>query len=65
MKRSKIIAQPPKTIENPNIVHIKLAIIKHPKASQKLTWTIRWAKNVFEVVLPTLYIVKQKKWKFF
>ena len=32
VKRSKIIAQQPKTIKNPNIVSIKLAITENPKS---------------------------------
>ena len=34
VKQSKIIAQQPKTIKNPNIVNIKSAIIEHRKTSK-------------------------------
>ena len=48
-KKSKIIAQQAKTIENPNIVDIRSAIIKHPKTSHKLSKSIKQAKKVSQV----------------
>ena len=41
VKRSKIITQQVKVIENPNIVDIKSFIIEPPKTSHKLFKTIR------------------------
>ena len=49
MKRSKIITQQPKTIENPNIVHMKSVIIEHPKTSYKLSKTLRQVEKAFQV----------------
>ena len=47
-----------KTFENPNIVHIKSIITKHPKTSHKLSKTIKQAEKQ---VLIARYIVIQKK----
>ena len=46
MKRSKIIAEQPKTMENLNIVDIKTAIAKHRRTSHKLSKTIRKTEKV-------------------
>ena len=48
-KKSKIIGQQAKTIENPNIVDIRSAIIKHLKTSHKLPKSIKQAKKVSQV----------------
>ena len=48
-KKSKIIAQQAKTIENPNIVDIRSAIIKHPKTSHKLSKSIKQAKKFSQI----------------
>ena len=49
MKRSKIIIQQPKTLENSNIVDLKSVTIKHPKTSHKLFKAIRQAEEVCQV----------------
>ena len=49
VKRSKKTFQQPKTIENPNTVDIKSAIIKHQKTSNKFTKTIGKAEKVSQV----------------
>ena len=41
VKRSKIIARQPKTLENSNINGFKSVTIEHPKTSHKLSNTIR------------------------
>ena len=46
IKRWKIIFQQPKTVENPNIVEIKSAVIEYVRMSQKLFKNIKEAKNV-------------------
>ena len=49
VKRSKIITQKPKAIENPNIFDMKSVTIEYLKTSRKLSKTIRQAKKVFQV----------------
>ena len=49
VKRSKIVAHQPKTLENPNTVDIKSATIEHPKTDHKLFKTIRQAEKVSQV----------------
>ena len=49
VKRSKIIAQLPKTIGNPKLIDIKSVTTEHPKTSRKLSKTIRQTKRVFQV----------------
>lgn len=46
MKRSKIISNQPKSIENWNIVDFKYIAIEHPKTSPKLSKTVRQAKKI-------------------
>ena len=46
VKRSKIIIQQPKTLENSNIADIESVTIEHPKTSRKLSKTPRQAKKV-------------------
>ena len=41
VKRSKIITQQPKTLENQNLVDIQSIIIEHPKTSRKLSKAVR------------------------
>lgn len=48
VKQSKIIAQQPKNIENPNTVDIKSSISQHPK-TYKLTKTIKQAERVSQI----------------
>ena len=48
VKRSKIITQQPKAIENQNIVYIK-SVTEHPKNSRKLFKAIRQVENVSQV----------------
>ena len=50
VKRSKLITQQRKAIENPNTVDIKSVIIEHLTASRKLfkAIAIRQAKKVFQ-----------------
>ena len=48
-KRSKIINQQLKAIENPNNVDIKSVIIEHPKTFPKLSKTIRQAEKVPQI----------------
>ena len=48
VKRSKIITQQPKAIENQNIAYIK-SVTEHPKNSRKLFKAIRQAENVSQV----------------
>ena len=48
VKRSKIITQQPKTIENSQKSHIK-SVIEHLKISHKLFKTIRQAEKVSQV----------------
>ena len=45
VKQWKIITQQSKTLENPNIVDIKLVIIEHPKTLHKLSKTIRHSQK--------------------
>ena len=49
VKRSKVITQQPKAIENPNIIDVKSVATKHPKTSYKLSKTTRQAKKVSQV----------------
>ena len=49
VKRSKIITQLLKSLENPKIVDIKSVTKEHPKTSCKLSKTIRQTKKVFQV----------------
>ena len=49
MKQSKIITQQPKSLENSNIVDIKLVTIQHPKTSCKLSKAIRQAEKISQV----------------
>ena len=49
VKRSKIIAEQPKTIKNPNIIDIKSVTIEEPKPSCKLSKTIRQAEKISQV----------------
>ena len=37
LKKTKVITQQPKTVENPNSLDIKPVIIEHPKSSNKLS----------------------------
>ena len=46
--KTKIIAQQPKNIENPNTVDIKSSISQHPK-TYKLTKTIKQAERVSQI----------------
>ena len=50
VKRSKIINQQPKSIENPNIVEIKSVIIEYPKTSHKLSEALRQAEKVSQEI---------------
>ena len=45
MKQPEIITYQPKSIENPDIIHIKWVTIEHPKTSCKLSKTIGQAKK--------------------
>ena len=49
VKRSKIIFQPQKTLENSNIVNRKLTIIEYPKNFYKPSKTIRQDGKVFQI----------------
>ena len=49
VKRSKIITQKWKAMENLNIFDTKSVIIEHPKTSRKLSKTISQAKKIFQV----------------
>ena len=49
MKRSQRITQQPKSIENPNIIHIKSVILEQSKPSHKLHKAIRQAEKVPQV----------------
>ena len=49
MRRSKIITQQPKTLENPDIIDIKSVTIQHPKTSYELSKTIRQAKMISQL----------------
>ena len=46
VKRSKVIVQQPKTIEDPNTVDIKSVIVTHPKTSHRLFKTVKNAQRV-------------------
>ena len=46
VKQLKIIAQEPKTTENPNIFNIKSYIVEHPNYPNKLSKTIKQAKKI-------------------
>ena len=46
MKRSKVIVQQPKTIEDPNTVDIKSVIVTHPKTSHRLFKTVKNVQRV-------------------
>ena len=49
VKQWKIITQQSKTLENSNIVDIKLVIIEHPKTLHKLSKTVRQAQKDSQV----------------
>ena len=49
VKRSKIITQQPKALENPNIIDIESLFKEHPKTSCKLSETMRRTITVFQV----------------
>ena len=49
VKWSKITTQQLKTVENPNIVDIKLVVIEHPKTLHKLPKEIWQAGKVSQV----------------
>ena len=49
VKWSKITTQQLKTVENPNIVDIKLVVIEHPKTLHKLPKEICQAGKVSQV----------------
>ena len=61
VKKSKIIAQQPKTIEYPSIVDINLSIVQHPKTSYKLSKTIKQAEKVSEVGGADNYLYSETK----
>ena len=66
MKRSKIIIQQPKALENLKIVDIKSVYIEYPKTSSKFSKAITRVENFSEVSGAAkksniLYILKQKK----
>ena len=46
VKRSKVIVQQPKTIEDPNTVDIKSVIVTHPKTSHRLFKTVKNTQRV-------------------
>ena len=48
-KRSKIITQQLKALENPNIIDIKSVIIEHPKTSHKLSKTTMHTEKLSQV----------------
>ena len=48
-KKSKIIFQQPKTLENSNNIDIRSAIIKHPKTFHKLSKAIMQAEKDSQV----------------
>ena len=49
MKRSKMINQQPKTLENRNIIYIKSATIEYPKNSNCFLYNeMAKTKNVFD-----------------
>ena len=49
MKRSKIITQQPKNLENLNIIDINSVTIEHSKNSHKLLKAIMQAKKVSQI----------------
>ena len=49
VKRTKIIIQQPKTLENPNFVNIESFTIEHSKTSRKLSKIIKQTKKVSQV----------------
>ena len=49
VKRSKIVTQQQKAIENTSIADIKSVIIEHPKTSHKLSKIIRQAEKVSQI----------------
>ena len=66
VKRSKVIAQQPKTIENPNTVDIKSSIIERLKTSRRLSKTIKQAEKVPQIgVADNLLYSEVKKVKIF
>ena len=46
VKLSKIIAEEPKTMENPKLINIKSVFIEHPKTPRKLPRIINQTKKV-------------------
>ena len=46
MKRSEIITQQRKALENPSTIDIKAVTVEHPKCSRKLAKSIRHAEKV-------------------
>ena len=66
VKQSKVIAQQPKTIENPNTVDIKSSIIERLKNSRRLSKTIKQAEKVPQIgVADNLLYSEVKKVKIF
>ena len=49
VKRSKIITQQPKTIENPSIIDIKSVTVEDPKTSHILSKNIKQTRKVSQV----------------
>ena len=49
IKQSKLITQQPKVFENPNIVEIKSVTTENPKASYKLSKTIKQVEKDYQV----------------
>ena len=49
MKRSEIITQQRKALENPSTIDIKAVTVEHPKCSRKLSKSIRQAEKVSQV----------------
>ena len=50
MKRSEIITQQRKALENPSTIDIKAVTVEHPKCSCKLSKSIRQAEKVSQVI---------------
>ena len=65
VKESKIITYQPKSFGNPNIFDKKSVITEHPKASHKLSKTIRQAEKVFQVDSNSSLYSDTKKVKIF
>ena len=49
VKRSKIITQQPKALENPNIIDIESLFKEHPKTSCKLSETMKRTITISQV----------------